>query len=413
LIQDETAKIDRKSGPLEGIRILDLTTVMLGPYATQILGDYGADVIKIESPDGDSTRTTGPTIEPGMAATFIGVNRSKRSIVLDLKQAAAREVLLDLTETADVLIYNMRPQKMASLGLTPESLRKKNKNLIVVAIHGFSEEGPYAGRPAYDDIIQGLCGLASLSQLQGHEPAYLPTVVADKTCALFASQAVLMALVARARTGEGAYVEVPMFEAMVNFTLVEHFYGAHFSPPVGDSGYTRLLTASRRPYRTSDGYVCIIPYGDHHWRRFFTETGQAELMDDVRFSTMTERTHNIDALYSLLAETVKQRSTFDWLATCERLDIPAAPLNRLRDLQNDPHLLAIGFFQTVNDERMGNLVMPGPPLRFDGVVVPPNVPPRMGEHTVEVLRDAGFPQSRIQNLLNLGAAVDAKAVQSL
>ena len=399
--------------PLEGIRILDLTTVMLGPYATQMLGDYGADVVKIEAPEGDSTRRTGPAVEAGMAATFVGANRSKRSIVLDLKQAAARDALMLLVDTADVLIYNMRPQKMAALGLAPAVLRARNPRLIVVAVHGFAEGGPYAGRPAYDDIIQGLCGLASLAEMQGGEPAYLPTVVADKSCALFATQAVLMALVARGRDGHGSYVEMPMFEAMVNFTLVEHFSGQHFRPAQGPAGYSRMLSTWRRPYKTSDGYVCIVPYSDLHWRKFFAEVGRAEFLDDDRFRGMAARTRNIDALYAELARCVAMRSSAEWLATCERLDIPAAPYNRLGDLEDDPHLAQSGFFTVMEDPGMGSVVTPAAPLRFDGVNARPSLPPRLGQHSVEVLAQAGLPRCDIDKLLACGAAVQFTKKEAL
>ena len=394
--------------PLSGIRVLDLTTVMLGPYATQMLGDYGADVIKIESPGGDSTRATGPALEPGMAATFIGANRSKRSIVLDLKQPAAREVLMALTDNADVLVYNMRPQKMAALGLTPSVLRSRNDQLIVVAINGFAEDGPYGGRPAYDDIIQGLCGLASLSELQGQEPAYMPTVIADKTCALFTTQAILMALVSRGQQGCGAYVEVPMLESMVNFTLVEHFYGAHFRPPLSEPGYARLVTKWRRPYKTVDGYVCVVPYSDDHWRKFFVEVDRADLLKDPRFDGLAARTHNIEALYSELAKCIAPRTTADWLETCDRLDIPAAPMRRLADLEKDPHLAKTGFFTSIEDPSMGPLVMPAAPLRFDGAKAVHSLPPRLGQHTVEVLTQAGLTRPDIEKLLGTGAAVQAK-----
>ena len=392
------------SGPLAGIRVIDLTTVMLGPYATQMLGDYGADVIKIEAPDGDTTRAIGPALEKGMAATFIGANRNKRSVVLDLKQPAGCAALMALIDTADVLVYSMRPQKMAALGLAPDALRARKASLIVVAIHGFAEAGPYAGRPAYDDIIQGLSGLASLSELQGGAPAYLPTVVADKTCGLFAAQAVLMALVGRARDGQGTYVEVPMFESMVSFLLVEHFYGAHFRPPIGEPGYSRLLTTWRRPYRTTDGYICIVPYSDQHWSKFFIEAGRPDLAGDARFTGIAARTRHIDALYGLVAETIATRSSADWLATFDRLDIPAAPLNRLVDLEADPHLMQSGFFQSVHDPAMGELRMPGAPLRFEGGAPTPTVPPRLGEHTVEVLAGAGLDRAAIDALLQSGAA---------
>ena len=393
------------AGPLAGIRVLDLTSVMLGPYATQMLADYGADVIKIESPEGDSTRATGPALEQGMAATFIGANRGKRSIVLDLKQASACAALMSLIDTADVLIYSMRPQKLAALGLAPDVLRSRNKALIVVAVHGFSERGPYAGRPAYDDIIQGLCGLAALNEMQGGAPAYLPSVVADKTCALFATQAVLTALIARGRDGVGTYVEVPMLECMVNFTLVEHFHAAHFRPPLGEPGYGRLLTPWRRPYQTSDGYVCLLPYTDKHWREFFIEAGRPELVIDPRCVDVAARTRHIDELYALVAECVSGRTTAEWLAACARLDIPAAPLNRLADLENDPHLKQTGFFINMQDPLMGSLVMPGAPLRFVGTSPASRLPPRLGEHTVEILEEAHIDRATIAGLLDSHAAI--------
>ena len=393
--------------PLDGIRILDMTTVMLGPYATQMLGDYGADIVKIESPGGDSTRATGPALEPGMAATFIGANRSKRSVVLDLRQAEAREALMLLIDGADVLVYSMRPQKMAALGLAPEVLRARNPQLVVAAVHGFAEGGPYAGRPAYDDIIQGLCGLASLSELQGREPAYLPTVVCDKACALYATQAILIALVARGRSGLGSYVEMPMLESMVNFTLVEHFYGRHFRPPLGEAGYSRMLTVWRRPYRTRDGHVCIVPYSDSHWRRFFNEAGRPEVMADARFQGIAARTRNIDALYAELAACVAGRSTAEWLAACDRLDIPAAPYNRLADLERDPQLAQTGYFTTLVDPAMGDIVTPAAPLKFDGATARPTLPPRLGQHTVEVLAQAGFDGAHIEKLLASGAAMQS------
>jgi crotonobetainyl-CoA:carnitine CoA-transferase CaiB-like acyl-CoA transferase len=384
-----------------------MTTVMLGPYATQMLGDYGADIVKIESPAGDTTRATGPAMEAGMAATFLGANRSKRSIVLDLKLTQAREALMVLIDTADVLVYSMRPQKMTALGLAPELLRARNPRLVVVAVHGFAEDGPYAGRPAYDDIIQGLCGLASLSELQGREPAYLPTVVCDKACALYATQAILIALVARAQQGHGSYVEMPMFEAMVNFTLVEHFYGQHFRPPLADAGYSRMLTVWRRPYRTTDGYICIVPYSDQHWRRFFAEAGRSALLDDERFQGIAARTRHIDALYAELASCVALRTTSDWQTTCERLDIPVAPYNRLADLERDPQLAQTAFFTTLVDPAMGDIVTPAAPLKFNGLAAQPTLPPRLGQHTLEILQQSGMTRLQIEKLLASGAVVQS------
>ena len=399
---------EKRALPLAGIRVIDLTSVMLGPYATMMLGEYGADIVKIESPQGDTTRATGPALEAGMAAAFVGANRGKRSVVLDLKQAAARDALLTLVDGADVLVYSMRPQKMVALGLSPEALRERNGKLIVVGAHGYSERGPYAGRPAYDDIIQGLCGLASLAELRDGEPGYVPSVIADKTCGLFVAQAVLMALVARNRDGHGTYVEVPMFECMVNFTLVDHFHAAHFRSPAGSPGYARLLTRWRKPYQTSDGYVCILPYTDSHWRSFFLEAGRPALAEDARFVGLAARTRNIDALYALVAECVALHSTAHWLAACDRLDIPAAPLNRLADLEADPHLAQTGFFASIDDPAMGTLVMPNAPLRFEGEIPQPALPPRLGQHTVEVLAAAGLPAAAIDKLLESGAAIQKK-----
>ncbi|WP_077003133.1 CaiB/BaiF CoA-transferase family protein [Variovorax sp. KK3] len=393
--------------PLRGIRVIDLTTVLLGPYAAQMLGDYGADVIKVEAPEGDSTRSTGPAREPGMAATFMGANSSKRSIVLDLKQPPALEAMLRLLAGADVFLCSVRPQKLRALGLGPEQLRERFPRLVVVSIVGFGEDGPYAGRPAYDDIIQGLCGLASLTERQGGAPAYVPTVIADKTCGLFAVQAVLLALVQRAATGLGCQVQVPMFEAMASFTLVEHLYGRTFKPPEGDAGYDRLLTRWRKPYPTTDGYVCIVPYSTQHWQRFFEQAGRPDLMRDARFGTLAARTQNIDALYGELAACTPARSTAQWLETCERLDIPAAPMHRLQDLEQDPHLQATGFFRQMSDPVMGDLTLPSPPLRFDGRPASSGMPPRLGEHTREVLHEAGLATDTIERLLDTRAAVQA------
>ena len=406
--QPDPAIASASPGPLTGIRILDMTTVLLGPYAAQMLGDQGADVIKIEAPGGDSTRQTGPARERGMASAFLGANRNKRSVVLDLKQASAQDAFLQMIEDADVLLCSIRPQKLADLGIDIERLRVRNPRLIVVTIQGFGEDGPYAGRPAYDDIIQGLCGLAALSGGADGEPRYLPTVIADKTCALFATQAVLMALVGRATTGSGSHVDVPMLECMVSFTLVEHLYGGQFNPPLGDLGYSRLLTKWRKPYPTLDGYVCVVPYSDQHWRRFFNEAGRADLLSDPRFADMAARTQNIDALYAELAACIATRTSAEWLETCDRLDVPAAPLRSLQDLQSDPHLKTTGFFERIEDPNMGSLTMPASPLRvMDVGACPIRVPPRLGEHTREVLAEAGVSDATVEDLLDSGAAVQA------
>src|SRR5690606_25669005 len=270
-----TLPSDPERSALAGVRVLDLTSVVFGPYASQILADYGADVIKIESPEGDSTRRTGPQQEAGLAAIFLGINRNKRSVVLDLKQAGARDALLALVDDADVLMHSMRPAKMARLGLDPHTLCARNPRLVYAGLYGFGEGGAYAGQPAYDDIVQGLSGVADIAQRQGGTARYLPTIAADKTCGLAAARAILAALLQRERTGRGQQVEVRMFESMASYLLVEHFYGRHLQDTPGPAGYPRVLAPWRRPYQTADGLLCMMPYTDAHWRRFFTETGHA------------------------------------------------------------------------------------------------------------------------------------------
>ncbi|MBC5767972.1 CaiB/BaiF CoA transferase family protein [Ramlibacter albus] len=376
--------------PLEGVRVLDLSAVVLGPYASQNLADYGADVIKVEPPEGDSTRNTGPSTEAGMAAIFLGVNRGKRSIVLDLKKPDAREALMRLVDTADVLMHSIRPQKLEAIGLDPDALMARNPRLVYVGLHGFGEDGPYGGLPAYDDIVQGMSGCADLMDRQSGHPQYFPTIAADKTCGLVATHAILAALFARERTGKGSYVEVPMFEAMAAFNLVEHYYGHHFDPPLAGTGYPRIFAAHRKPYRTSDGYVCLMPYTDAHWKRFFLEAGRPDAAEDPRFANMAERTRNIASLYELAAECAVSRTTAQWLEACKRLEIPAAPVNKLDDLERDEHMVATGFFRTLDDPKMGKVRFPAPPVRIDREALPVKMAPRLGEHTQELLREVGL-----------------------
>ena len=380
--------------PLAGVRVLDLSAVIFGPLATQTLADYGADVIKIEPPEGDSTRHTGPDKEHGMSTVFLGANRNKRSVVLDLKRDQDRAALLTLVDTADVFVHSMRPQKLAKLGIDPETLLARNPRLVYAGLHGFAEGGPYAGRPAYDDIVQGIAGNAALMQRQTGQPGYFPTIAADKTCAQIAAHAILAALFKRERTGKGGFVEVPMFESMVAFNLVEHLYGEHFDPPLAPPGYPRVMAAWRRPYQTSDGFVCAMPYTNAHWQRFFTETGHADHASDARFANISERTKHIEPLYQITGGILRTRSTAEWLALFERLEIPASRVNQLEDLAHDPHLAATGFFETVRDDKMGALRFTAVPVKFDGARAPVSMPPRLGEHTDEVLREAGIEPTR-------------------
>ena len=402
-----TSSSPPSAGALDGVRILDLTSVVFGPYASQILADYGADVIKVEAPDGDSTRRTGPAQEPGLAAIFLGLNRNKRSIVLDLKQAAARQALLTMVDQADVLMHSMRPAKMVALGLDPATLCARNPRLVYAGLYGFGEGGAYDGRPAYDDIIQGLSGFADLADRQTGTPRYLPTVAADKTCGLIAAHAILAALFQRSRTGVGQQLEVPMFESMASFALVEHYYGRHLADEPGDAGYPRVLTPWRRPCQTANGHVCLMPYTDAHWRNFFIAAGRPDLAEDARYADIAARTRHIETLYELLAGIVAGQDTAYWLALCERLEIPAAPVNRLQDLETDPHLQSVDFFVPLESASGSRYRFPRNPVRLQHSHVPPAMPPRLGEHTLAVLRQAGLAEADIAALVQTGAARDA------
>jgi len=390
--------------PLQGVKVLDLSSVVFGPLASQALADYGAEVIKIEPPGGDSTRHTGPATEPGMSAVFLGSNHSKKSVVLDLKRPAAREALMALLADADVFMHSMRPQKLAPLGIDPETLTARFPRLVYAGLHGFAQDGPYAGRPAYDDVIQGMSGLSALMAQQGGEARYLPTIAADKTCALVGAQAILAALFQRERTGRGCFVEIPMFETMVAFNLVEHLYGRHFEPPLAGAGYPRVLTPWRRPWRTADGHICMMPYTTLHWQRFFTEVGEPGLASDPRFVDIAARTRHIGELLELAGGFVARGTTAQWLSTCARLEIPAAPVSRLDELPDDPHLVATGFFTELQDAGMGAMRFPGVPVKFDGARPPVGMPPRLGEHTRESLAAAGLSPAQIDHLITDGAA---------
>ena len=371
--------------PLSGLRILDLTTVGFGPYASQIMGEQGADIIKIETPEGDSTRYTGPSRHHGMSGMFLGFNRNKRSVVLDLSTEAGRAEFHRLVATADAVMHNVRTQKLAKLGLDYPTLQAINPSIVYAALKGFHDDGAYGGKPAYDDIIQGMIGIADLTERTTGEARYLPTVIADKTCGLFAAQAITAALCGRARTGEGCSVDVPMFESMVSFLMVEHWSGRHFRPDPEEYAYARMLAPWRRPYRALDGNVCFMPYHDAHWQRFWRECSRTDMAADPRFTTMKARTENIAALYGILQDELAQKPVAHWLEVAERLEIPAAQVMKIEDLEKDPHLSSIGFFKTFEHPTEGPLRMPGIGVRFNGQEPPIGPQPTLGQHNAEIL----------------------------
>lgn len=391
---------------LDGIRIIDLSTVVFGPYATQTLADYGAEVIKIETPDGDGTRYNGRAPEPGMAPLFLGCNRNKKSVVLDLKTEAGRLALLALAETADVFVHNIRPQKLAKLGATPEQLRARNPRLIFAGLLGFGEGGPYAGAPAYDDIIQALSGVPDLMHRHLGVAGYFSTVFADKVSSLMAVHAILAALFQRERSGQGQVIEIPMFESVVSFLLVEHLHAGHLIPRDGQGstqaptwGYPRTLSPRRLPYKTADGHLCVMPYTDENWRRFFDAVGRPELAADPRFANITVRTQHITELLSIAAGLVALQPTAYWVELCKRLDIPCAPVNRLEALELDPHLAAVKMFERVRAADDWDFQYARFPVRLQDSQVAATVPPRLGEHTREVLTDLDLPAATLRQLL--------------
>ena len=397
------------AGLLAGIRVLDLTSVVAGPLATQMLGDMGADVIKIEAPEGDAPRHTGPSRSPNMAALYMGLNRSKRSLVLDLKQPAAANALWRLIAKADVFVHSMRPQKVEKLGFDHQTVCAKNPRLVYAALHGYRDGGPYSGLPAYDDVIQGQSGIAALMSVGG-EPRYAPTILADKISALAISNAVTTALFARERTGSGQFVEIPMFEQLVWFVLAEHLFGHNFVPPMGALGYTRVTGAWRRPYKTKDGYLCMMAYTERHWRKFWPAVGKPELCDDPRFSSIAARSHNVVALYELAGACLAERTTDEWIALLRGLEIPCAKMASLDDLLTDPQLTATGFFKHAHHPTEGDILYTDLPVRFSGSTsTEQRLQPRLGEHSFEVLREAGLSESEIKALAAAGAAVDASA----
>jgi crotonobetainyl-CoA:carnitine CoA-transferase CaiB-like acyl-CoA transferase len=378
-------------GPLGGIRVLDLTNVIMGPFATHILADLGADVIKIESAEGDSFRTYRPNRHEGMAGGFLHLNRNKRSIVLNLKQASDMAALHKLIATADVFVHSLRPKAIEKLELGYQDVRAIKSDIIYCGAYGFSEKGPYRDKAAYDDIIQAGSGLAALHMAARNEPAFMPTVLCDKLSGQAIAYAVMAALFQRERGGGGQAIEVPMFETTAEFAYIEHLLGFAFEPPLGPPGYTRVVSPQRKPFQTADGFMCILPYSDRNWRDFFDFVGRPELKTDTRFYPLAERAAHLETLYELIAEDAPKYSTAQWVEFCDDVSIPCMPVLSLEQLPDDEHMKAVGMFGQGEHPSEGTYKTIRAPVSFSSA--PFRIrrhAPRLGEHTAEILGEIGI-----------------------
>ncbi len=388
-----TAQTNERSGPLAGIRVIDLTSVVFGPYATQIMADMGADVIKVEPPAGDNTRWISAGPAEGMGGVYVNVNRGKKSVVLDLASAPGKKAMQRLIAGADVFIHSMRGKAIAKLGFDYEAVRAITPDIIYTNCYGYSRRGPEADQPAYDDTIQAECGITHVQGLLNGEPGFVGTIMADKVAGLHALYATMMALFHRERTGgkgkgEGQEVEVTMFEAMASFMLVEHANGRLFNPPLGPANYHRAVERNRKPYKTKDGYVAALIYNDKHWNAFI-EVVQPE-WNGPEFATLELRAKQIGRVYGLLGETFTTRTTREWLDLLRELNIPASPLRSTDELFDNEQLNAVGFFEKL-DSSVGEITYPGVPVWFSqtpGKVQGPS--PGLGEDTDAVLAELGL-----------------------
>ncbi len=393
------------TGPMAGVRIVDITAVLMGPSATQLLADLGADVVKIEPPTGDATRKIGPMGDEKMGPIYLGLNRNKRSLVLDLKKTEGLEILIKLVAKADVLTYNVRPAAMARLGLTYEALSAINPRLVYVGMFGFSQRGRYAPSPAFDDLIQAATAIPSaMAASVDGSPRFLPLNLMDRSVGLYAFGVIASALYSRERTGRGQRVDVPMFETMVPYVLGDHLYGHKFSPPQGEFGYPRILSPLRRPFRTKDAYVCCVIYQDHHWKAFLDILGMPEMYEkDPRIKTITTRTMHADELNAFVEKPLAEKTTAEWRELLKNADVPVFPVHTFESLMEDGHLEDIGFFREEDVPTIGKMVETAVPSEWHGT--PPTQyrpPPVLGQHSAEVLKELGYSDADVARLMAAG-----------
>jgi crotonobetainyl-CoA:carnitine CoA-transferase CaiB-like acyl-CoA transferase len=397
-------------GPLEGVRIVDLTSVVVGPLATQTMADYGAEVIKIEAPGGDICRAlAGKSVSPAMSAKFLHLNRNKRSIVLDLKKPAGYQVLMRLLKDADIMLWNVRPSAMKRLKLSYEDVKAVNPKIIYCGLFGFGQDGRYREKPAYDTIIQGGAGVAALHHRATGTPQYVPIVVCDRTVGSIAVGMLAMALFQRERTGKGASIEIPMFENMAKFVLEEHMYLKTFDPPLGDTGDPRLFDPGARPLQTSDGYISISANTNDQAFALFDAIGRPELKTDPRFCNVAARFANVTEYFALRAAALKERTTSEWIEIFDRTSVPAMPYHTLESLMEDPHLQDVGFFQKIDHPTEGKVINMRLPNKLStGNRQDFHPAPKIGEQSVDILKEAGYSDAEIAAMIADRVTIDGR-----
>ncbi len=383
------------NGPLSGVRVIDLTSVVLGPIATQLMADFGADVIKVEGPSGDIIRSNGVSRKRGMGSIYLSLNRNKRSVVLDLKRDEDKEVLRRLIATADVLVHNMRVKAIERLGFGYEAVRELKPDIVYCVATGFGQDGPYRDKPAFDEIIQASCGFVGVSSLGKPQPEYSPNLIADKTVGLYMANAVMAAMVHRYRTGQGQAIEVPMLETMASFVLAEHMGGLTFPESNEPAGYRRIVNGGRRPYRSGDGWICVLPYTEAHWIAFFNAVGKGDLIETFDIGDRQKRNARIQEIYAAVASITPLKTTAEWISLCDALDIPVAEIQSLDDLPLHPHLQAVGFFEEAEHPTVGRIRQARPSVKFSETPIGLHRhAPELGENTEEVLRELDDEISR-------------------
>lgn len=393
-----------KEAPLKGIKVIDASSILMVPYCTRLLADMGAEIIKVETISGDNTRYIGPSVNKGMAAVFLNINRNKKSISVDLKSADGRLIIYKLIKKSDVFVSNIRKASLERLKLTHTDFIKINPKIITANAVGFSSKGPYAGLPAFDDTIQAISGMAAYQETYSDQPSYTSGATADKVTGLMLGMSILSALFNREKNGEGTELEVPMMETMVDFTLVEHLYGYNFLPPKAPPVYPRQSSPNRKPYKTLDGYIAVLPYSDDQWLRFFSIIKKENILKDPKFSSLESRNQNIDELYKILSEELKKRNTSYWIKNLREQDIPATKVNFPKDLFEDEHLERTNFFKVQDHPTEGKLLYPSFPVEFneDETSSESLHAPSLGENTKEILTDLGYSEFEIESFVSKG-----------